>query len=169
MLVKGATGHLSQLTYCGLVMPYGVHDLGQHSHSYWPIAWRQQAITWSSVDFSSMRCRGIHFRVNCTDAQIPENTSHISQNAPFCNRNVHMCAHFCYKMVHSGILVWCIVGFVRWVYCRKRYQSLKNVKRLHNLNETHFSQGLISPWVAASSHHIPPHICLDSGKEAPGY
>ena len=27
-----------------------------------------------------------------------------------------MCAHFCYKMVHFGIFVWCIVGFVIWVY-----------------------------------------------------
>ena len=30
-------------------------------------------------------------------AQIPQ--SHIPQ-CTFCNRNVHMCAHFCYKMVH---------------------------------------------------------------------
>ena len=28
----------------------------------------------------------------------------ISHNAPFCNRNVHMCAHFCYK--------WCIAGYL---------------------------------------------------------
>ena len=28
-----------------------------------------------------------------------------------------MCAHFCYKMVFCGIFVWCIMGFVRWVYC----------------------------------------------------
>ena len=33
-----------------------------------------------------------------------------SHNAPFCNRNVHMCAHFCCKIVHCGIFVWCIVG-----------------------------------------------------------
>ena len=26
------------------------------------------------------------------------------------------CVHFCYKMLHCGIFVWCIVGFVRWVY-----------------------------------------------------
>ena len=31
-------------------------------------------------------------------AQITQCTSPISQNAPFCNRNVHMCAHFCYEM-----------------------------------------------------------------------
>ena len=38
-------------------------------------------------------------------SQIPKCTSTKSQNAPFCNRNVHMCAHFCYKMVHRGIFV----------------------------------------------------------------
>ena len=40
----------------------------------------------------------------------------MSHNAPFWNRNVHICAHFCYKMVHCGIFVGCIVAFVRWVY-----------------------------------------------------
>ena len=29
-----------------------------------------------------------------------------------------MCAHFCYQMVHCGIFVWCIVGFVRWISWR---------------------------------------------------
>ena len=34
---------------------------------------------------------------------IPHCTSPTSHNALFCNRNVHMCAHFCYKLVHCGI------------------------------------------------------------------
>ena len=34
----------------------------------------------------------------------------ISHNASFCNRNVHTCAHFCYKRVHCGIWNWCIMG-----------------------------------------------------------
>ena len=50
-------------------------------------------------------------------AQISQCTSPMSHNAPFCSRNVRMCARFCYRMVHCGIFVWCIVGFVRWVYC----------------------------------------------------
>ena len=33
----------------------------------------------------------------------------------FFNNNVHMCAHFNYKMVNCGIFVWCTVGFVGWV------------------------------------------------------
>ena len=42
------------LTHCGLVMPYGDRDLGQH--------WRHQAITWTTVDLSSIRSSGIHLR-----------------------------------------------------------------------------------------------------------
>ena len=40
--------------------------------------------------------------------------SHIP-HAAFCKRNVYMCANVWYKMVHPGIFVWCIVGFVKWV------------------------------------------------------
>ena len=49
--------------------------------------------------------------------QIPQCTSPISHNAPYCSRNVHMCAHFCYSMVHCAIFVLCSVGYIRWVYC----------------------------------------------------
>ena len=37
-------------------------------------------------------------------SQIPQCTSPKSHNAPFCNINVNICAHFCYK--------WCIVGYL---------------------------------------------------------
>ena len=30
--------------------------------------------------------------------------------------DVHICAHFCYKMVHCGVFDWCIVRFVTLVY-----------------------------------------------------
>ena len=46
----------------------------------------------------------------------PSHKSHnalVSHNALFYNRNVHICAHFCYKMVHCGIWNRYIVGFVR--------------------------------------------------------
>ena len=49
-------------------------------------------------------------------SQIPHSIWYISHNAPFCNRNVHTCAHFCYKIMHCGIWDWCIVGFVKQVY-----------------------------------------------------
>ena len=41
----------------------------------------------------------------------------ISNNAPFYNRNLHTGAHFCYKMVHSGMWDWCVVVFVWQVLC----------------------------------------------------
>ena len=62
---------------------------------------------------SGVKCREIsrdlvgHFEyrhpINRSDAQIPQCTSFMSHNAPFCNRNVHTCAHFCYKTVHCGM------------------------------------------------------------------
>ena len=44
-------------------------------------------------------------------SQISQCNCPIYQHAPFCNRNVHMCAHFCFTMVHCGMFVWCMVGF----------------------------------------------------------
>ena len=46
----------------------------------------------------------------------PKMHSSISHNALLCNTNVYKCAHLCYKVLHSGILVSCTVGFVWWVY-----------------------------------------------------
>ena len=56
------------------------------------------------------------FVLNRPVAQIPQCTSSISNNAPFCNRNVYMCAHFCYKMVHCGI---CELGLL--MFCQSQY------------------------------------------------
>ena len=60
------------------------------------------------------------FGPNRPISQMPQCIRQISHNAPFCNRNVHTCAHFCYKMLHCGIWHRCILGFVRWVYCSNR-------------------------------------------------
>ena len=49
-------------------------------------------------------------------AQIPQCASFMSHNAPYCNKNVYMCANLCYKMLHCGIFVWCMVVFLRCVY-----------------------------------------------------
>ena len=35
--------------------------------------------------------------------KITQCTCCVSHKAPLCNRNMHTCAHFCYKMVHCGI------------------------------------------------------------------
>ena len=45
------------LTYCGLVMPYGIVDLDQHWFSSWIVAWWHQAITSTNVDWSPVRSR----------------------------------------------------------------------------------------------------------------
>ena len=71
-------------------------------------------------------------------SQIPQCTSSISHNAPFCNRNVHMCAHFCYKMGHCGILIRCIMGSVRWVYYIEAWTLTDTVFDCYNLGSTHW-------------------------------
>ena len=50
------------LTHCGLVMPYGDIDLGQHWLRWWLVAWRHQAITWTNVDFTSIGPFSTHLR-----------------------------------------------------------------------------------------------------------
>ena len=47
----------SGLTYCGLVTPYGNRILGQHWLRYWLVAWQHQAITWTNIDWSSVKSR----------------------------------------------------------------------------------------------------------------
>ena len=76
-------------------------------------------------------------------SQIAQCTSVISHNAPFCNRNVHMCAHSCYKIVYCGIFVWCIVGFVS--ITKETHGSLnkwppfsENINKSRLLNESYF-------------------------------
>ena len=54
--------------------------------------------------------------INRSVEQIPQRTVPISHNAPICYRNVDMCAHFGYTMVHGGIFVQGIMGFLRWIY-----------------------------------------------------
>ena len=82
--------------------------------------------------------------LNRSAAQIPQCVSPVSHNAPFCNRNVHMCAHFCYKMVHCGIFVWCIMGFVLWLHCYKMISAL-------NLNQ---EWNLWVRWVQGAWHWV---------------
>ena len=56
--MQGNTG----LTHSGLLTPYGDIGLGQHWLRWWLVAWRHQAITWTSVDLSSVTSSGIHLR-----------------------------------------------------------------------------------------------------------
>ena len=74
--------------------------------------------------------------------KIPECICTKSHNAKFCNRNVHMCAHFCCKMVHCGIFVSCIVGYVRWVYTLITYgrHGVSDRKHINFLFKSPFTQ-----------------------------
>ena len=50
----------------------------------------------------------------------------------------HFPTYFCYKMVHFGTWVWCIVGFVQWVYWL--------TKNLFLVNKSEFL-GIKSSWI----------------------
>ena len=50
-------------------------------------------------------------------SQFPQCIRNQIHNAPFCNRNLPTCAHFCYKMVHCGVWDRCIVGFEQQILC----------------------------------------------------
>ena len=43
------------LTHCGLVMPHGNMNLGQHWLKSWLVAWLHKAIAWINVGLSSIR------------------------------------------------------------------------------------------------------------------
>ena len=79
-------------------------------------------LLWLLFYYLSYICRSfIHVRMifqsqHQRGSQIPQCICTVSHNATFCSRNVHRCAHFCYKMMHCGIFVWCIVGFVKLDY-----------------------------------------------------
>ena len=61
---------LNMLTHCGLVMLYGVGDLGQHWFRLWFGAWQHQAITRTNVDLCLMRPQHIPFRANFSQLSI---------------------------------------------------------------------------------------------------
>ena len=82
-------------------------------------------------------------------SQIPLCIRQIIHNAPFCNRNVH--THFCYKMLHCGIWIWCIVGFVHKVYWPLLYHG--QFFQIFTIDLTHSAlyivnhmDWLIGPW-----------------------
>ena len=63
-------------------------------------------------------------QANVHVAQTPQCTSPISYNAPICNRNVHVCEHFCYKnsslwdicLMHCYICEMCLCVLVIRLY-----------------------------------------------------
>ena len=63
---------LQMLIHCGLMMPCGDIDLGQHRLRQWLVAWWHQAITWINGFQSSVRSSDNHVRI------ILQNTSAIN-------------------------------------------------------------------------------------------
>ena len=59
--------------HCGLVMPYGDINLGQHCLK-WLVAWQHQAIACPSVDLSSVGSSGINLRAILQEIHRPSNT-----------------------------------------------------------------------------------------------
>ena len=68
--------------------------------------------------------RGTRLRENCIHGgfqQIPPHPWHQGMGS--------RCAHLCYKMVHCGIFMKCILRFVRWVYWKWFSYTVMNIQR----------------------------------------
>ena len=100
-----------------------VHSWGTCGFSDELMPWLASCQNWNQVKTGTVQLISCHDVVPDTPiSQIPQCTSPISHNAPFCNINVHMCPHFCYNMVYRGLWDWCIVGFGQQVYTLKTPQ-----------------------------------------------
>ena len=64
----------NMITHNGLVMPYGDLELDQHWLRYGLVAWQHQAITWTTVDLSSLRFGYIHLRAILCEISQPSIT-----------------------------------------------------------------------------------------------
>ena len=85
-------------------------------------------------------------------SQIPHSTFPISHNAPFSYRNVHTCAHFCFKMVHCGayetgaICGISKIGLSKQFSCKFCYTQINNCVHLEG------SQGSLHPLFLVAQH-----------------
>ena len=73
----------------------------------------QKCICQCHISTNRNKDRTVWYNRSFSLSHIPQCIRKISHNSSFCNRNVHTCANFYYKMVHCGIWDWCNVGFVR--------------------------------------------------------
>ena len=96
---------------------------------------------------------------NISLAEIPQCIRQISHNAPFCNRNVHMCEHFCY----SGAL-WdiCLMHCVQLTINHHWFRLLAShwAGDIHNLN--HRWPRLMMPFgIAMPQWYIQAHTSIE--------
>ena len=105
---------------------------------YWPTFYRQGYDNIRPI-FHMMIMNEHLYTANLPISRITQYIRQISHNASFFNRNVHTCAHFCYKMVHREVWDWCTVGFVRLAcpghWDKKKYLIIYPLK----LNQGPFS------------------------------
>ena len=87
-----------------------LHAMSRHTRScYHEISRALNRLT--TLHISPWLASNVASIVTTLISQIPQRFKIISHNAPFCNRHVHRCAHFCCKLVHCGIWDWRIVGY----------------------------------------------------------
>ena len=109
-------------------------------HGYFPFL--QVHFPYLSSAYHIIRCNKILSLPVCIFISlIPQCTGRISHNAPFCNRNVHACAHFCYKMVHCGIWEWGIFGLTQSIIFAGNEGSF--ITKTIFCNDSHYKDDMV--------------------------
>ena len=120
----------------------------------WSIySYLSECFTPRTFGHSQARCQQAHLKFS-------EYIRQISHNAPFCNRNVQTCAHFCYKMVHCEIWNWRTVEFVQKVYVISQQNIAKRDLCVHFLGCTALDSCHISTRSQISATYIWGHKVL---------
>ena len=103
------------LNHYGIVTPYGDRDLGQHWLRQWHVAWRYQGITWTNVDWSSVKSSVIRTRTISQAMHLPSVTkSHLKikwhSNFPGANE------------LSTAVYIWLRMIYP-WKSCRCRFHA----------------------------------------------
>ena len=106
---------ITHLTYCGLVMAYGGRDLGQHWLRLWLVAWWHQAITWTSVNLSSMRSCVIQLSAILQEIPGDNELTHCGLVTPYGDRDLDQVMAWCREAPsHYLNKWWLIISEVQW-------------------------------------------------------
>ena len=99
----------SLLTHCGLVMPYGDIEMGEHWLRKWlvAIAWQQQAIIWTNVKSSHPYLRLAWFKITFLECH----SILISPRSQW----VNLCIFVFFRWVQTQEVVTMVT--IRFVYC----------------------------------------------------
>ena len=91
-------------TQSGLLTSYGVKDLGQH--------WQHQAITWTNIDWSSVKSSDIHIRAISQEMNQPSITKFHLRITYLIVLVLTMCTNFAtctnITQVQSGLYMYCL-------------------------------------------------------------